>query len=159
MGSFSQTKKHERKEAAGFTLTEVVVSIAIFASAMAGVIYGYVQANYRAQYSSMSVAAQSLAGQSVEQALAAKWDLHAQSPGAGPGTSDELPPTNYIQVFTNALLVPSTGKSISVTNYVSISEAYSNPAVREIRADCAWRVALSGKWYSNTVITYRISDE
>ena len=150
---------NKQRGTAGFTLAEVVVSIAIFASAMAGAIYGYVQANYRAQWSSMSLSGESLARQSVEQALAAKWDIHAQTPGTGPGSSDELPPTNYIQIFTNALLVPSTGRSISVTNYVSISAASGDPPVREIRADCAWRSPFSGNWYSNTFLTYRISDE
>lgn len=149
----------KQRGAAGFTLAEVVVSIAIFASGMAGVIYGYVQANYRTQWSSMSLSGESLARQSVEQALAAKWDIHAQTPGTGPGTSDELPPTNYIQIFTNALLVPSTGRSISVTNYVSISAASGDPPVRQIRADCVWRSPFSGNWNSNTFITYRISDE
>src|SRR6185437_2184336 len=111
------------------------------------------------QLSSMSLAAQSLAAQSVEQARAAKWDIHSQTPGTGPGSSDELPPTNFMQIFTNALLVPATGKSISVTNFVSVANALSNPPVREIRADCVWRAPFSGKWFSNTVITYRISDE
>ena len=148
-----------RKWGAGFTLAEVVVSIAIFASAMAGLMYGYVQVNYRAQWSSMSLAAQSLAAQSVEQARAAKWDIHSDSPGTGPGASDELPPTNFVQIFTNSLLVPKTGEAVSVTNYVSVSTAYNNPPVRQIRADCAWRSPFSGQWYSNTVITYRISDQ
>lgn len=107
----------------------------------------------------MSLAAQSLAAQSVEQARAAKWDIHAPNPGVGPGTSDELPPTNFTQVFTNSLVVPASGKYIDVTNYVSVSSAYANPPVREIRADCVWRPPFSEKWFSNTVITYRISDE
>ncbi|HLX73028.1 MAG TPA: type II secretion system protein [Verrucomicrobiae bacterium] len=149
---------NRRKRAAGFTLAEVVVAIAIFAFSVTGVIYGYIQVNYRAQRSSMSLAAESLAAQSVEQAMAAKWDIHAQSPGTGPGTSDELPPTNYVQVFTNAMLVPGTGESETVTNYVSISTAYDNPPVREVRADCAWRAPLTERWVSNTVITYRVSN-
>lgn len=126
---------------------------------MAGLIFGYVQTNYRSQWTSMSLAAESLAAQSVEQARAAKWDIHAPNPGTGPGTSDELPPTNYTQVFTNSLVVPATGKSIDVTNYVSVSSAYLNPPVREIRADCVWHAPFSKRWFSNTVITYRISDE
>lgn len=157
MASLKPTGKQNR--AAGFTVAEVLVSIAIFASAMAGLIYGYVQSNYRAQWSSMSLAAQSLAAQSVEQARAAKWDVHAPNPGTGPGSSDELPPTNFTQVFTNSLMVPATGRAITVTNYVSVSAAFNNPPVRQLRADCAWRSPLSGKWFSNTVITYRISDE
>jgi type II secretory pathway pseudopilin PulG len=148
-----------RKRSAAFTLAEVVVSIGILASVMAGLIYGYIQTNYRAQLSSMSLAAESLAAQSVEQARAAKWDVHSQLPGIGPGSSDELPPTNYMQIFTNSLLVPATGKGVTVTNYVSVSNAYSNPPVREIRADCVWRAPFSGKWFTNTMVTYRISDE
>ena len=148
-----------RKRGAAFTLAEVVVSVAILASVMTGLIYGYIQINYRAQLASISLAAQSLAAQSVEQARAAKWDVHSQNPGTGPGASDELPPTNYMQIFTNSLLVPATGKGMTVTNYVSVSAAYNNPPVREIRADCAWRAPFSGKWFTNTMVTYRISDQ
>lgn len=153
--------KVRRKRGEGFTLAEVVVSVAILASSMAGLIYGYVQINYRSQLSSMSLAAQSLALQSVEQARAAKWDFHPITAGTGPGQSDELPPTNYVQIFTNSLLVPATGKSISVTNYVSVAYAIpsTNPPVRELRADCVWRAPFSGRWFTNTAITYRIADE
>lgn len=148
-----------RRRGAAFTLAEVVVSVGILASVMAGLIYGYIQINYRAQLSSMSLAAQSLAAQSVEQARAAKWDIHSQTPGTGPGSSDELPPTNFVQIFTNSLLVPATGKGITVTNYVSVANAYTNPPVREIRADCVWRAPFSGRSFTNTMVTYRISDE
>jgi prepilin-type N-terminal cleavage/methylation domain-containing protein len=148
----------KRKRGAGFTLSEVVVSVAILASMMAGLIYGYVQINYRSQLSSMSLAAQSLAAQSVEQARAAKWDVHSQVAGTGPGSSDELTPTNYMQIFTNALLVPATGKGLTVTNHVSVANAYINPPIRELRADCVWRAPFSGKWFTNSMITYRISE-
>src|SRR5579871_222997 len=148
----NHVRGQRRERTAAFTLAEVVVAIAIFAFAMAGVIYGYVQVNYRAQRSSMSLAAESLAAQSVEQAMAAKWDIHSLSPGTGPGTSDELPPTNYIQIFTNVMLVPATGESETITNYVSISTAYADPPIREVRADCAWQAPLTGRWFSNTVI-------
>lgn len=153
-----QTNKS--KASMAFTVVEVVLSVAILALAMVGMIYGYVQTNYRAEWSSMSLEAQALAGQSVEQALAAKWDVHARSSVTGPGTSDELPaPTNYVQIFTNALLVPGTGQPITVTNYVSITTAFKNPPVRQIWADCRWQFPTTGRWYTNTVITYRISDK
>ena len=73
-----------------------------------------------------------------------------QTPGIGPGQSDELPPTNYTQIFTNGLLVPATGKGVTVTNYVSVTNAYINPQVRELRADCVWRAPFSGKWFTNS---------
>lgn len=151
--------KVKRKRGAAFTLAEVVVSVGVLASVMTGLIYGYIQVNYRAQFSSLSLAAESLAAQSVEQARAAKWDSHPTIPGTGPGASDELPPTNYVQVFSNSMVVPSTGKAMTVTNYVSVSIASSNPPVREIRADCVWHAPFSARWFSNTVVTYRIPDE
>jgi type II secretory pathway pseudopilin PulG len=157
MASFGRINR--RKRSTGFTLAEVVVSVAIFASSMAGLIYGYIHINYRAQWCSMSMAAQSLASQCVEQVRAAKWDVHAQTPGTGPGSSDELPPTNFVAIFTNSLLVPATGEFVRVTNYVSVTTALVNPPVRQIRADCAWQLPFNGKWYSNTVITYRITDQ
>ncbi len=80
------------------------MAIAILALVMAGMIYGYVESNYRAEWSSMSLAAQSVASKAVEQARAAKWDVHLSSSQTGSGTSDELPPTNYIQ--TNVLIIP-----------------------------------------------------
>jgi type II secretory pathway pseudopilin PulG len=158
MVGFRQTKK--KKVTAAFTLVEVVLSIAILALGMAGMIYGYVQTNYQAEWSSMSLGAQTLAALSVEQARAAKWDVHAASTATGPGTSDELPaPTNYIQVFTNSLLIPSSGQALTVTNHVWVTTAFTNPPVRQIRADCWWQFPATGRWYSNTVITYRISDK
>lgn len=75
------------------------------------------------------------------------------------GTGDEMPPTNFMVIYTNALVVPATGKSISVTNYVAVSTFSTNPPVRMIRADSVWQAPFSGKWFSNTVITYRSSDQ
>jgi prepilin-type N-terminal cleavage/methylation domain-containing protein len=157
MAGFERTNMSKRN--AGFTLAEVVVSLAILSMALASMMYGYVQTNAEAQWSSMSLAAESLASQSVEQARAAKWDLQSGTSGTGLGTSDELPaPTNFTQIFTNAFLVPATGQSVSVTNYVSVTTAYSAPPVRQIRADCVWHFPSTGAWFTNTVITYRISE-
>jgi len=142
-----------RNATVAFTLVEVVMSIAILALVMAGLIYGYVQTNYRAEWSSMSLAAQSLASKAVEQALAAKWDIHSGNSGTGPGTSDELPPTNYMR--TNTMFIAGTGQSLIVTNYVSITQPYNNPPVRQIRADCVWQFQSTGNWFSNTVVTWR----
>lgn len=151
---------NRRRGCVAFTLVEVVLSIAVLALGMAGMIYGYVQSNDQAEWSSMSLGAQTLAALSVEQARAAKWDVHSSSTATGPGTSDELPaPTNYIQVFTNSLLIPSSGQAMTVTNYVWITTAFTNPPVRQIRADCWWQFPVTGRWYSNTVVTYRISDK
>jgi len=147
---------HQRKTHTGFTLVEVVVSIAILAMVMAGMIYGYIQTNQRAEWSSMSLAAQSLASSAVAQAIAAKWDTRSNIPGTGFGTGDELPPTNYTRV--NAIYTPGTGTPVSVNTTVAITTVSLNPPVRQIRADCKWQFKYTGNWFSNSVVTWRTSN-
>jgi type II secretory pathway pseudopilin PulG len=148
---FGQIRK--RRVNAAFTIVEAVMSIAILALVMAGLIYGYVQTNYRAEWSSMSLAAQSQAVQAVEQARAAQWDVHVVS-------SDPLiPPQTYTR--TSTMLIPSTGASITVTSIVDIINILTNPPLRQIRAACWWRLppTTNGTLYSNTVVTWRAPDE
>ena len=155
---FGRTDK--QKAGAGFTLVEVVMSIAILALVMGGMLCGYIQTNRRAEWSSLSLSAQSFASQWAEQARAAKWDTHSGISGTGYGTPNELPSnTNYTR--TNSMLIPGTGKSVIITNYVSITNVCANPKVRQIRVDCVWQFQLTGIWtnnptiFSNTVITWR----
>jgi len=153
---FKQTAKP--RAGAAFTLVEVVISVTILALAMAGMIYGYAQTNYRAEWSSMSLAVQALTVQSVERVRAARWDVYSSSSGLTP---DELGNgTNTVvitNIFTNAVLVPSSGATMTVTNVVKISTVSTtpNPPVRQIRADTPWYYTRMQTWYTNTVITYR----
>ena len=68
-------ERQPRVLCAAFTLIEVLMSVIILAMVMAGVIYGYAQTNRFAEWSSMSLAAQSYALQGLEQVRAAKWDF------------------------------------------------------------------------------------
>ena len=125
------------------------MSIAILALVMGGLIQGYIQTNRRAEWSYMSLAAQSSASQAVEQALAAKWFARG-------ATIDELPSYQFY-TRTNSLVIPTTDQPVIVTNYVqvtNVSPILSVP-LRQIRADCAWQFPRTGIWYSNTVITCR----
>jgi len=54
----------------GFTIVEVVIAVLISTIVFATVIYAYVGANDRAEWSAYSLAAQSLAMQGIEQARA-----------------------------------------------------------------------------------------
>src|ERR1700744_1364741 len=67
------------KSTPGFTLVEVVISVAIVAVVFGGIIASYIQSGLRLQWAGYSLAAQSLAIQSVEQAKSAVWDP-AQTP-------------------------------------------------------------------------------
>jgi prepilin-type N-terminal cleavage/methylation domain-containing protein len=138
----------------GFTLTEVVVAVAIATLSFGGVIYGYVLTADRAQWSAYSLAAQSLAMQGVEQARSAKWD-----PKAWPSV-DELGVTNYTQV--DMLDVPVSGRQVQATNYISVRVVTQDPPLRQLRADCVWSLPSGRRSrgpFTNTVITLRTADQ
>ena len=145
------------------TLPEVLISILILVGIMGGIIMGYVQANRMAEFSSMSLAAQSTASQGLEQAIAARWDTQTASTNIGFGQADELGTvTNYL-LGTNVLDIPVSGASIPVTNYLTISTfvipGSSSVKLRQIRSDAIWTFPLTKKTYTNTVITMRAPDQ
>jgi len=148
---------NKRAGRAGFTLIEVLIAFLIFSFVISGMIFGYVQANRVAEWSSMSQGAQSYALQGIEQARAAKWDTQVYPVATGPGTGDELGQTNYSQIDTND--IPTTGKPLLLTDYISITNLSASPPLRLLRSDCVWTFPITGKVYTNTVITLRAPDQ
>jgi len=153
----------EKAKPAGFTLAEALIALAAFAIVLGGVLCGYVQANNMAEWSSMSLAAQSLATQGAEQARAADWRPRDWPVSSGPGTMDELPPTNYANL--DYLDIPAKGKPGSadsafwVTNYVNVTTVSANPPLRQIRSDCVWTYPITGRRFTNSVILLRAPDQ
>jgi type II secretory pathway pseudopilin PulG len=139
----------------GFTIVEVVISVFISTLVFATVIYAYVGANNRAEWSAYSFAAQSIATQGVEQARAAQWN-----PLNWP-VLDDLPVTNYTQI--EKLDIPASGPAVFATNYVSISTVTNSPEIRQIRADCVWMLVSryhgAAGPFTNTAVTFRASDQ
>lgn len=144
---------------AAFTLIEVLVSAAILAMVMAGVIYGCAQANRFAEWCSMSLAAQSYALQGLEQVRSAKWDLLANPP------VDYLSPVppgvvggtlSFTQ--TDIMDIPVSGAPYYVTNYITLTQISISPQLREVWSQCVWSFPSTGKRFTNTVITYRAPD-
>jgi type II secretory pathway pseudopilin PulG len=165
---FKQADK--RIAANAFTLAETLIAIVVLVLVMSGLIYGYVQMNRTALFSSMSLAAQSTASQGVEQARCAKWDTQVWPPtNTGPGTGDELGVTNYTQSGSNYTLdIPVSGAPVYITNYVSITKIGSGtPPIRQIRSDCVWEFSPAEStndnahriYITNTVITLRAPDQ
>ena len=132
---------------------------------VAGLCEGYVQANRMAEWSSMSLAAQSYADQGLEQARSAQWNYEQYPVATGPGTDDELPPTtNSLGAVTNILRtdtldVPTSGDPIYVTNYINVTQLSTSPPLRQICSFCVWTFPLDGTLCTNTVITQRAPDE
>jgi len=155
----------KRIAANAFSLIEVLVAFVILSLVLSGLMYGYVQANRMAEYSSMSLAAQSAASQGLEQVRSCEWNSLAYPPTNGPGTSDECSLTTNSSgavtpwVNIDTLDVPSTGSQIPVTNYVTITSVSANPPVRQISSVAYWTFPLTGTLYSNFVFTLRAPDQ
>lgn len=154
----------------GFTLVEVLVSFFIFGLVISGLIFGYVQVNRMAEWSSMSLAAQSYASQGMEQAKSAQWDyVRWPNTNYGPGTGDELgfpPSIGYTNLppVVDTLDVPTSGSPIYITNYVTITNVFNSlnlsyVTLRQIRSDCVWTFPLTGQLCTNTAITLRAPDQ
>ncbi len=141
---------------AAFTLIEVLISVVILALVMAGVICGYAQTNRFAEWSSMSLAAQSFALQGLEQVRAAKWDFWTN-----PATDTMPVPasgvTNY-PAQVDIMDIPVSGAPYYVTNYISLYQISTSPQLREVWSQCVWVFPPTGKAFTNTVITYRGPD-
>jgi type II secretory pathway pseudopilin PulG len=153
-------KNKSRISCAAMTLVEVLMSIIILVTIMGGIMMGYVQANRMAEFSSMSLAAQSTASQGMEQALAARWDTQSGDTNIGFGHADELGTNVNYLMGTNVLDVPVSGAAIPVTNFVTITAVDAGgPKVRQIRSDAIWTFPLTGVTYTNTSITLRAPDQ
>jgi len=136
-----------------FTLAEVAVAMAITAMSMAGVVAGYIFATRQAEWSALSLAAQALATQRLEQTRAAQWEPRLSPP------LDELVMANFPTVPTNRLDMPISGTNITyATNFTTITDL--KPVVgyplKMIRVDCVW--SFRQRAYTNTIATYRAPD-
>ena len=163
---YSSQARHQVK-CTGFTLVETLIAFLVFGMVISGVLYGYVQINRMAEWSSMSLAAQSAASSGAERARAADWRPQDFPPTNGPGTMDELPANANYPVFTNVdyMDIPTKGDPASTnfsnwtTNYVWVTTASVNPPLREIQSYCLWTFPLTGTVYTNTVILMRAPDQ
>lgn len=135
-----------------FTLMEVVMSMAVSALTIGGIIAGYTMSARKAEWSAYSLAAHSLAMQRLEQTRAAKWD-----PQGWP-VIDELVSSNF-PVRIDVLDIPISGTNlVYATNTTTISSLSANPPLKMIRVDCAWMFLSRGP-FTNTVVTYRTADQ
>jgi type II secretory pathway pseudopilin PulG len=152
----------------GFTLNEVLLSFFIFAMVTSGLVYGYVQVNRIAEYSSMSLAAQSYASEGLELAKSAQWNyVRWPNTNYGMGTGDELGfPVggSYQTTNVDTMDVPTSGTPIYVTNYITVTYVLTslypnNPPMRQIRSDCVWALPMTGLLCTNTAIALRAPDQ
>lgn len=155
----------------GFTLAEVVISIAVTGLVFAGILTGYIQSARRAEWSGYSLAAQAFAVQQLEQARSAVWDTSL--------AKNELTDLNLISPQYNTSTKTATGYSVGIldlpslgtnvvraTNFVTIRRFYfnnsANPPVelQMVQVDTVWPFS-SGRavrYFTNSVATYFAPD-
>ena len=158
---FKQADK--RIAANAFTLVEVMIGFWIFGMVTAGMIYGYVEANRIAEWSSQSLAAMSYASQGMEQMRSAQWCAEEFSTASGQGTTDVLG-NNYQTNQVDTLDIPTTGDPIYVTNYmtatrVTNSDGTFNPPLKLLVSQVVWSFRLTGQLFTNTIVTLRAPDQ
>ena len=141
-----------RKQGWGFTLTEVVFSVALIALVAGGIVNGYVQAARTTDWQAHSLAAHSLAMQRVEQCRSAKWDTLSVPP------VDQLIASNFPAITQQLDLPVANTNACYATVYTTISNVSTNPLLRMIQADAVWRFTSRGL-FTNTVVTYRAPDQ
>ena len=154
----------------GFTLVEAVIAACIVALVFAGIIQAYLLSGRRLQWSGYSLAAQSLALQSIEQARATVWDP-AQTPPVNEITNLNLMGTTlstYSNTFTftgystNILDIPYSGTNyVIATNYVTVvmTNFRGNVNVQEqvVTVQTVWPYYIGAdsinQYFTNTVST------
>src|SRR5580658_6432742 len=130
--------------ARAFTLIEVVVATGIAVLVMAGMFKGYGIASRQAQFSSFSLAANSMAVGQMESIVAATWVV-----------SGTLVTNLFSQTLTNtqvnALCVPSSGTNLVYgTNYATLTQISTNPPYVMVSVSCVWNFMGMGT-FTNTV--------
>jgi prepilin-type N-terminal cleavage/methylation domain-containing protein len=137
----------------GFSLTEVIISLAVAGLGIGGLVSGYVLGAQRAEWSAYSFAAHALAAQRIEQARAAKWDT-LLIPAVDQVVSANFP----VQILP--LNMPTAGTNIVyATNTTTITMLSTNPPLKQIQVDCVWPFRKRGVCFTNTIISYRGPDQ
>ena len=153
---FKQAGK--RNAVSAFTLLEVMIGFVIFGVVTTGMIYGYVQANRTAEWSSQSLAAMSYASQGMEQMRSAQWDAEEYSTASGQGTTDVLG-NNFQTNQVDTLDIPTTGEPIYVTNTLTATQVSTNPPLKLLVSKVVWTFRLTGQLFTNTMVTLRAPDQ
>ena len=162
---------NRRRREAGFILTfwEVLISVIIVALLFGTIINGYLATAVREEWTGYSLAAQSLAVKTIDQARAAVWDIalgkNELTNMALISASWNAGTMTYSGYMTNVLDLPYKGGNyVLATNFVTI-QLINEPGVpantvqvQSIRVDTVWPFTGWGKHaaqcYTNSIYTF-----
>lgn len=146
-----RSSEHSTRRSRAFTLPEVVASLLILGIMITGIVVTYIQTHRAAEWGAYSLAANSLAMQSVEQARGATWD-----PYAYPAVDKT---TNVATRITNVLDVPIAGSnSVYATNRLWVTTLSIIPPLKSIYVETSWTF-MNRRVFTNSILTYRAPDQ
>jgi type II secretory pathway pseudopilin PulG len=162
---------------AAFTLAEVVVSIFIAGLLFGGIITAYIQGGRRADWSGLSLAAQALAIQQIEQARSAVWDpahpVYEKNELAALASNllsfnyniDANGNTNWSGYSWTNLDLPISGTNVTTaTNFVTLTRFAPITGIKmdilKLRVDTVWQYSWGSKVMlcTNTMVDYYAPD-
>lgn len=168
--NFSRGKSSPGKPAcsgpAGFTLAEVVISVAITTMVFSAILLGYIQSARRAEWSGYSLAAQAYSIQQLEQARAAVWDLSSEN------SVNQITQLNLINwnlsgntwrgySWTNIDIPYSGTNFMRATNFVAVSNiviSVTPPvSIQSVEVSTVWR--FKTQLFTNKMVNYYAADQ
>lgn len=166
---FGAVTKRKGMNSKGFTLAEVVISVAVSAMVFSGILSGYVQAAKRAEWSGYNLSAGATAVQQIEQARSAVWETDgANNILSIPLFNRATNGTTITGYHTNIMDIPYSGGAsnyLIVTNYVTLKRVgvtgNTNLTIMHVKVDAVWRFRGWGgnKFYTNAVATLIAPDD
>ena len=145
------TKQRKARGILGFSLSEVVTSLAVVGVTVGGILTGHVTSGKICDYSTCSAAAQTVASEKMEQTRAAKWDTMAYP------VVDELVSSNFTAVTADLDVLGAKGVAVSATVTTKISDVSIDPPLRMVTVECVWSLPSRGP-FTNSVTTFRNAD-
>lgn len=134
-----------RARQGGFTLAEVVISAAIAALSIGGIVSGYIIAAKRTEWTLCSSAAQMMAQRHLEQTKTARWSVLTNELAWWDG-----------RVTNEPLDIPMAGAGVVIgTSTVTITT--NDPPAGLVRVDCVWSLVSRGP-FTNTAFALRFPE-
>ena len=132
---------------AGMTLVEVIISMALTGMAVGAIVNGYNYSTNSAHKAALSLAANALAMERIEEARSATW-----APDRVPAV-DQLVATNFPNK-TVTLDAAGCGAMVLPAQLKTVISQVASPRLKRIRVDCIWQFR-GGRWVTNTIETFR----
>lgn len=136
----------------GMTLVEVVVALGISGLTVGAIVAGYLFCVTSAEKSALSLTANAMALERMEQTRSAAWNTVTWP------VSDQLVSSNFPNKVS-ILDLSGTGPGLTyATNITTISQVSSNPPLKRVRVDCVWPFG-GNRLYTNSVEMCRAPDQ